>query len=406
MNAARWNRMRVLIIAAMGSDSRPELSIDDARIRAASLRDSLRHHERLYYVEDSPEISDAEFDGLMRALQDLETRFPSLAQPDSPTQRVGGAPREGVEKASHSSALLSLDNAFNDQELRDFDRRARELLGVESIRYVGELKFDGVSLAVRYSGGHLAIALTRGDGQLGEVVTPNARTIRSLPLSIPESPLRDAGLGPDFEVRGEVVMPRLAFDQLNSQRLRDGESLFANPRNAAAGSLRMLDASVTARRRLDFFGYMLLRDGVDAFDKHWEALAKLEKLGFKVDRDRARLDGADDLLRFRDDRMKQRQSLPYEIDGLVFKVDDSVLRRRLGSTAKAPRWGDRLQAHSSASRDSCRRNRYPGGAHRCTHSPRVVGTGAGRRRHGVQGYAAQRGRDRTAWAPDPRPRAA
>ena len=322
----------------MGSDSTPELNIDDARIRAASLRESLRHHERLYYVEDSPQISDAEFDCLMRDLQDLETRFPSLVQPDSPTQRVGGAPREGVEKASHSSALLSLDNAFNDKELRDFDRRARELLGVESICYVGELKFDGVSLAVRYSKGHLAIALTRGDGQLGEVVTPNARTIRSLPLSISEDPLREAGLWPDFEVRGEVVMPKLSFDQLNSQRLREGESLFANPRNAAAGSLRMLDASVTARRRLDFFGYMLLRDGVDAFDKHWESLAKLEKLGFKVDRDRARLDGADDLLRFRDDRMKQRESLPYEIDGLVFKVDDSVLRRHLGSTAKAPRW--------------------------------------------------------------------
>lgn len=322
----------------MGSDSTPELSFDDARTRAANLRDTLRHHERLYYVEDSPEISDAEFDRLMRDLQDLETRFPSLLEPDSPTQRVGGAPRAGVEKAFHSSVLLSLDNAFNDEELRDFDRRARELLGVESLRYVGELKFDGVSLAVRYASGHLAIALTRGDGQLGEVVTPNARTVRSLPLSIPEQPLREAGLWPEFEVRGEVVMPKLSFEQLNSQRLGEGESLFANPRNAAAGSLRMLDASVTARRRLDFFGYMLLKDGVDAFDKHWESLSKLENLGFKVDRDRALLDGADGLLRFRDDRMKQRESLPYEIDGLVFKVDDSVQRRRLGSTAKAPRW--------------------------------------------------------------------
>ena len=322
----------------MGSDSTPELSFDDARIRAANLRDTLRHHERLYYVEDSPEISDAEFDRLMRDLQDLETRFPSLLEPDSPTQRVGGAPRAGVEKAFHSSVLLSLDNAFNDEELRDFDRRACELLGVESLRYVGELKFDGVSLAVRYASGHLAIALTRGDGQLGEVVTPNARTVRSLPLSIPEQPLREAGLWPEFEVRGEVVMPKLSFEQLNSQRLGEGESLFANPRNAAAGSLRMLDASVTARRRLDFFGYMLLKDGVDAFDKHWESLSKLENLGFKVDRDRALLDGADGLLRFRDDRMKQRESLPYEIDGLVFKVDDSVQRRRLGSTAKAPRW--------------------------------------------------------------------
>ena len=330
--------MRVLIIAAMGSDSTPELGIDEARVRAASLRESLRHHERLYYVEDSPEISDAEFDRLMRDLQDLETRFPGLAEPDSPTERVGGAPREGVEKESHSAALLSLDNAFNDNELKDFDRRARELLGVESIRYVGELKFDGVSLAVRYTRGHLALALTRGDGQMGEVVTPNARTIRSLPLSIPEKSLREAGLWPEFEVRGEVVMPKLSFDQLNSHRLKEDEPLFANPRNAAAGSLRMLDATVTARRRLDFFGYMLLKNGVDAFDKHWESLSRLENLGFKIDRDRARLEGADDLLKFRDDRMKRRESLPYEIDGLVFKVDDSSLRRRLGSTAKAPRW--------------------------------------------------------------------
>ncbi len=330
--------MQALIIAAMGSDSTPELDIDEARTLAASLRDDLRHHERLYYVEDSPEISDAEFDRLMRDLQDLEARFPGLAEPDSPTQRVGGVPREGVEKASHSSALLSLDNAFDDTELREFDRRARDLLGVESIRYVGELKFDGVSLAVHYAEGRLAIALTRGDGQVGEVVTPNARTIRSLPLSIPEKALREAGLWPDFEVRGEVVMPRLSFDQLNSHRLREREPLFANPRNAAAGSLRMLDASVTARRRLDFFGYMLLKNGVDAVDRHWDSLAKLENLGFKVDRARARLDGADDLLRFRDERMKQRESLPYEIDGLVFKVDDSGLRRRLGSTAKAPRW--------------------------------------------------------------------
>ncbi len=322
----------------MGSDSTPELDIDAARVRAAKLREDLRYHERLYYVKDNPAITDAEFDALMRALQDIEARYPSLVEPDSPTQRVGGAPREGVEKARHSGPLLSLDNAFTDNELREFDRRARDLLGIESIRYVGEFKFDGVSLAVHYARGRLDLALTRGDGQQGEVVTPNARTIRSLPLSIPEESLREAGLWPDFEVRGEVVMPKRSFDQLNSQRREDGEPLFANPRNAAAGTLRMLDAGVAARRRLDFFGYALLKGGVEASDKHWESLSNLENLGFRVDRDRARLEGADDLLKFRDDRMKQRESLRYQIDGLVFKVDESDLRRRLGSTAKAPRW--------------------------------------------------------------------
>lgn len=325
---------------AMLADSVPERPLEESRERAAALRAELTRHERLYYVEDSPEITDAAFDRLMRELQGIERQHPSLVRPDSPTQRVGGAPRDGVEKAAHSSTLLSLDNAFDEAELRDFDRRVRELLDLppSEIQYVGELKFDGVSMAVRYSDWQLSLALTRGDGQQGEVITPNARTIRSLPLMAAADAAAQLGLPPSFEVRGEVVMPKVSFAKLNSDRRKAGEPQFANPRNAAAGSLRMLDASVTASRRLDFFAYMLLVDGADHFPTHWQSLDVLRRLGFKVDRKSARLQGVSELLDFRERRMQQREALPYEIDGLVFKIDDRGQRTRLGSTAKAPRW--------------------------------------------------------------------
>ena len=324
----------------MASDSVPEPSFEAARERAATLRAELSRHERLYYVDDKPEITDAEFDRRMRDLQGLESQYPSLVQPDSPTQRVGGAPREGVEKAAHSSTLLSLDNAFDENELRDFDRRARELLDLTlvEVEYVGEFKFDGVSMAVHYSDWHLSLALTRGDGQIGEVITPNARTIRSLPLSVDADRAESMGVPASFEVRGEVVMPKASFAKLNTDRRQAGESLFANPRNAAAGSLRMLDATVTAGRRLDFFAYMLVVDGSDYFPTHWRSLDVLRDLGFKVNEQRARLTGVSELLEFRDRRMVEREALPYEIDGLVFKVNDREQRIRLGSTAKAPRW--------------------------------------------------------------------
>ncbi len=339
----------------MGPVGAPSQTLETARQRTERLRTEIRRHERLYYVEDSPEIDDAEFDLLMRELQALEAAHPDLVVPDSPTQRVGGTPREGAEKAAHSSALLSLDNAFNDDELREFDRRARELLGVEAIDYVGEFKFDGVSLAVRYANGQQDLALTRGDGQVGEVVTPNARTIRSLPLSLPAESLRAAGVPPDFEVRGEVVMPTASFDSLNAEIARSNAEAraanaaagkrkvaekppLANPRNVAAGTLRMLDARVTAQRRLDFLAYGLLAGGEEVFESHWNALAALEMLGFKVDRRRSRLQGVDALMEFRDRRLAQRDSIPFAIDGLVFKVDQAALRRRLGSTGKAPRW--------------------------------------------------------------------
>ena len=311
---------------------------DDARERAASLRDEIRRHERLYYVLDRPEITDAEFDVLLTELRRIETAHPALVTPDSPTQRVGGTPREGVDRAAHSSGMLSLDNALDDAELRDFDRRARELAEVAELDYVGELKLDGVSLAVRFAGGGLALALTRGDGVRGEVVTPNARTLKSVPLSIPRAKLAAAGVPEDFEVRGEVVMPKRAFARLNEHQRAEGKDPFANPRNAAAGSLRMLDASITAARRLDFYPYLLLAGGAAVFGSHWESLEALQRLGFKVNPNRRRLRGLDALRAFRDEWLGRRDSLPYEIDGLVFKVDAVELQQQLGATAKAPRW--------------------------------------------------------------------
>ena len=302
------------------------------------MRAELRRHERLYYVLDQPEISDAEFDALMIELRRIEAEHPALVTPDSPSQRVGGAPREGVEKAAHSSVMLSLDNAFDDAELRDFDRRARELAEAETLDYVGELKLDGVSMAVRYAGGRLDLALTRGDGEQGEVITPNARTLRTVPLSIPPPARAAAGVPDVFEVRGEVVMPKAAFARLNEGQRAADKPVFANPRNAAAGSLRMLDAAVTLSRHLDFYPYLLLADGAAVFGSHWESLAALNTLGFKVNPHRARLHGVDELAAFRDEWLGKRESLPYDIDGLVFKVDAVELQQRLGATAKAPRW--------------------------------------------------------------------
>ena len=317
----------------------PDAAPAAARTRAAQLRRELAEHNYRYYVLDEPSISDAEYDAALRELQQIEADYPDLFTPDSPTQRVGAAPRAEVEKARHSSEMLSLDNAFDEAELRDFDRRARELAEVDTLDYVGELKLDGVSMAVRYAGGRLALALTRGDGETGEVITPNARTLRTLPLSIGSSMLEAAEVPDTFEVRGEVVMPKAAFAELNRRQLAAEEKTFANPRNAAAGSLRMLDARVTASRRLDFYPYLLLDgEGRPPFPSHWTALEALAELGFKVNRHRARLRGVEALLAFRDERIAKRAELPYEIDGLVFKVDTTALQDRLGATSKSPRW--------------------------------------------------------------------
>jgi len=302
---------------------------DAARIE--KLRETLRHHERLYYVLDQPEISDAEYDALMRELRDLESRHPELLTPDSPTQRVGGKPREGFVKVAHSSPMLSLDNALNEGELRDFDRRVRDLLAGAEFRYVTELKLDGLSMAAHYRGGRFIQAVTRGDGVVGEEVTENARTIRSLPLRV------KAELA-QFEVRGEAVMNRRAFERLNAERDERGLSRFANPRNAAAGSLRVLEPSVTASRRLDYYAYFLQVDGAPAFDRHWESLDELVRMGFKVNPKRKLCRDVDEVLAFCAEWEAQREHLSYEIDGVVVKVDSIAQQRQLGYTAKAPRW--------------------------------------------------------------------
>src|SRR5579863_9913874 len=295
------------------------------------LRETLRRHEHLYYVLDQPEISDAEYDSLMNRLRDLESRHPELVTPNSPTQRVGGKPREGFVKVEHSAPMLSLDNALNEAELRAFDSRVRELLDNAPCRYVAELKLDGLSMAAHYRGNQLTQAVTRGDGRIGEDVTENARTIRSLPLHT-SSPLAN------FEVRGETVMLRRAFEKLNAERDERGLSRFANPRNAAAGSLRVLDPSITASRRLEFYSYFLLVDGRYHYPSHWESLEALVKMGFKVNARRKLCKDLDELLAFCAEWEAKRDELPFEIDGVVVKVDSVEQQRRLGFTAKAPRW--------------------------------------------------------------------
>ncbi len=298
-----------------------------------SLREQLRRHEHLYYVLDRPEITDAEYDVLMRTLQALEAEHPECITPDSPTQRVGGKPREGFVKAPHSSPMLSLDNALNEDELRAFDKRVRDLLGDEPFRYVAELKLDGLSMAARYVDGALVIAITRGDGQTGEEVTANARTIRSVPLRARRSDFGDA-----WEVRGEVVMNRRSFESLNAERDAQQLPRFANPRNAAAGALRALDMKITAQRKLDYFAYFLLRDGQPAVPSHWDSLDTLDAMGFKVNPRRALCDGIEDLVAYCKDWETKRDGLPYEIDGVVAKVDSIAQQVRLGWTAKSPRW--------------------------------------------------------------------
>ncbi|HVW84110.1 MAG TPA: NAD-dependent DNA ligase LigA, partial [Bryobacteraceae bacterium] len=308
-----------------------QTSVKDPAETAEALRDEIRHHEYQYYVLDQPEISDAEYDALIRELQQIEEAHPEVVTPDSPTLRVGGKPREGFQKIQHSSAMLSLDNALDEDELRAFDARVRELLGAAPFRYVAELKMDGLSMAARYRNGLFQQAVTRGDGTIGEDVTENARTIRSLPL---RTSRKEA-----FEVRGEVVMSRSAFDRLNADREERDLTRFANPRNAAAGSLRVLEPGITASRRLEYYAYFLLdEEGRPFSESHWESLEWMAHHGFKVNPKRRVCADVDEALAFCREWEAQREALPYEIDGVVLKVDSIAQQQRLGYTAKAPRW--------------------------------------------------------------------
>src|SRR3954469_13151281 len=302
------------------------------------LREKIRHHEYRYYVLDDPEISDAEFDRLMNGLKKVEAEHPEVITPDSPTQRVGGKPREGFVKVPHSIPMLSLDNAYNEEELRSWERRVHELSGRKDIEYVCELKLDGMSLALRYEGGKLVRGITRGDGSTGEDVTSNVRTVRSVPLSISLEKLKDAGLTADFEVRGEMLMPIASFKKMNEERAKQELSQFANPRNATAGTVRQLEPSITAQRRLDYFAYMLIAGGKTIFGHHWQTLNALDDAGFKVNPRRALATNFEEILQFIKQWEEKREALPYEIDGVVIKVNSTALQRELGFTGKAPRW--------------------------------------------------------------------
>ncbi len=302
------------------------------------LRKKLRYHEYRYYVLDDPEISDREFDQLMNRLKALETQDSSLITPESPSQRVGGQPREGFVTVKHRSQMLSLDNAYSFDELREFDKRLQNASGKTRIEYVVEHKLDGLSMALHYRQGRFERGVTRGDGINGEDVTANVKTIRSVPLFIEEKGIKAAGLKDGFEVRGEVIMTRKSLEELNARQEQVGEKRFANPRNAAAGSVRVLDPTITASRKLDFYSYYLLAEGRVPFGRHSEVLEALSKMRFKVNPAWKVCRSLDEVITYCEQWETKREKLPYEIDGIVIKVNEVGLQRELGSTAKAPRW--------------------------------------------------------------------
>ena len=318
-------------------------SPQEAAKRAAELREEIRRHEHLYYVMDAPEISDAGYDKLMNELKLIEAEHPDLLTPDSPSQRVGGKPAEGFKKVRHSRPMLSLDNAYNEEELRDWDRRVHELAGSLPVEYTGELKLDGLSLALHYAetadgGASLVRGLTRGDGQIGEDVTTSVRTIRSVPLSISSERLKKAGVPAEFEVRGEAVMPEKAFEQMNKERAAQGLAPAVNPRNAAAGTLRTMEPSIVAQRRLDVYAYFLLSKGEYLAIGQEATLDALTALGFRVNPHRGRVHKVEEMMKFIDAAGERRATLGYEIDGVVLKVDAQATQQRLGYTGRAPRW--------------------------------------------------------------------
>ena len=299
------------------------------------LREDVRRHEELYYVHDSPEISDVEYDQLLERLKKLEDQHPEYVTPDSPTQRVGGRPAEGFAKVVHRRPMLSLDNSYNIEELRAFDQRCRRLADGRAFEYVAELKIDGLSMSLLYEKGILIRGLTRGDGQTGEDVTQNARTIRTVPLRIRSQAI---SLGDDLEVRGEVFYPRQVFERINAEREEQDEPRFANARNAASGTIRQLDSRIVATRRLDMFAYDLLTIDRKPFPSHWEALDWLEKAGFRVNPHRFLGASIEEVIDFANRMEAQRDDLNYEIDGLVVKVNSTALQEEFGTTHKAPRW--------------------------------------------------------------------
>ena len=383
---------------------------EEARSRIEDLKAIILYHNRRYYQLDDPEISDAEYDGLMRELQTLETQYPDLAAPDSPTMRVGAPPLEKFRTFTHLTPMLSLANAFSDEEIREFDRRCRRFLGSEAtLGYIVEPKLDGLAVNLLYEQGSLSVGSTRGDGTVGEDVTLNLRTIPTIPLVIPcrtdsAAPAID-GIPPvpeRIEVRGEVCMERDAFRKLNRRREEDGEAPFANPRNAAAGSLRQLDSRITAKRPLTMFCYAIGTAEGATFRTQREVLRALAAWGFTVNTLIQPAADIEECIRYYHHIGKIRDTLPYEIDGIVIKVDDLALQERLGFRRPEPPLGDRLQVRRRSGANRHRGDRRPGGENRGAHAGRRHETGSRRRRHGEPGDPPQSGRDRTEGYPDRR----
>lgn len=299
------------------------------------MREEIRHHEELYYVQDNPEISDVEYDALLVRLQKLEEAHPELVTPDSPTQRVGGRPAEGFPEYTHRRPMLSLDNSYNIDDLRAFDERCRKLADGRPFEYVAELKIDGLSISLHYEQGLLVRGVTRGDGRTGEDVTQNARTIRSVPLKLKEASL---DIGPEIEIRGEAYLSRSVFEKINAEREEEGAARFANPRNAAAGTIRQLDPKIVSARRLDLFAYDCIAGERKPFATHWQALEWAERAGFHVNPNRELCKTIDEVIEFCNRMEFKRDELGYEIDGVVVKVNSTALQDQFGATTKAPRW--------------------------------------------------------------------
>lgn len=314
--------------------NRQTRAFEDAKLRVEELRSQIAYHEHRYFVLDAPEIPDAAFDALMRELRELEAAHPELITPDSPTQRVGGAPVETLGIVQHPVPLLSLSNAFSEDDLRAWHKRAGNIIERSDFAMVCEPKIDGLACALVYEGGRLVTAATRGDGTRGENITTNVRTIRSVPQR-----LAGEGLPERFEVRGEIYMTKSGFEKLNFERGEAGLPLFASPRNSAAGSVRQLDPKITAGRPLDAFLYQLgWQEGGAPPGTHWDVLQWLTKLGFRINPNIQRFTGIDEVARFCEGWVEKRESLDYEIDGIVIKVDDLGLQRQMGAVGREPRW--------------------------------------------------------------------
>ena len=305
------------------------ISLDQAAKKIKKLREEINYHEKKYYVDNDPQISDYEFDQLIKELETLEKRFPELITPESPTQRVGEQPMEGFVSVEHRLPMLSLDNCYSVEELREFEERIKKILPSQKIEYVAELKIDGLGISAIYRRGKYSLAVTRGDGFRGDDVTPNVKTIRSLPLEIDDSR--------QIEVRGEIYLPFQSFQKINKEKEEKGEPLFANPRNAAAGSLRLLNPKEVASRNLDLFLYSIFIEGKEK-ESQWENLKMLKELGFKINPYSRFCSSLEEVIAFWEERCEKRDDLDYDVDGVVIKVDSTQQRNLLGSTAKFPRW--------------------------------------------------------------------